>query len=104
MQLSLASAIAVLALNPATSTTEEYLAVTFIRRKAPVDLNYFIDHSFDLVTWNQSPMPTLVSLASQQDVGAGGTLERVQYRATQPITGQGSAPKQFFRIRIELVP
>jgi hypothetical protein len=94
----------VLALNPATSTTEEYLAVTFIRRKAPVDLNYFVDHSLDLVTWNQSPIPTLITLTTQQDVGAGGKLERVQYRATQPITGQGSVPKQFFRIRIELVP
>ncbi|MDX1953391.1 MAG: right-handed parallel beta-helix repeat-containing protein [Verrucomicrobiota bacterium] len=82
---------------------KEYFTITYVRRKEPVDLAYFVDLSVDLDEWTPLTWIAPENLqVSQTDVGDGLLLETVTVRTREPMKGAGALPYQFLRIRIEL--
>lgn len=78
---------------PRASIREGRLQIDFFRRPDASDLEYVVEVSSDLVTWDASS--TRVEAVSP----ATGLNDpsAVCYRATQPVTGQA---KQFLRVRV----
>jgi hypothetical protein len=102
---SLPTAGRVSAFVPAVQRNEDFFAVTFVRRKAPVDLKYWVELSTDLINWiSEEQSPSSFATAGQTDIGDGMVLETVTVRSTTPITGPGAAPSQFFRVRVQSMP
>jgi hypothetical protein len=87
------------AFDPVSQSNQDFLEVTFLRRKEPMDLIYSIEHSTDLQNWSDAfAAPAVLAISAQQDVGPPGTLERVTYRGTQPV---GSNARRFIRVRVQ---
>ncbi len=83
---------------PETQSFEDYLEIAFVRRAAPVDLTYLLEDSADLQSW--APAETsFLALTSSVDIS--GSLQRVRYRATEPIA---SGLRRFVRVQIQQVP
>jgi hypothetical protein len=89
--------LSIRAWNPEIGGEQEFFGVMFIRRKAPVDLNYHIQDSVDLLSW-------ATSRQSVRNVGDGTRFERVTGQAAHPKTGPGAAPQQFIHVQVELLP
>lgn len=93
------------ALVPAVQRNEDFFTVTYVRRKAPVDLKYWVELSTDLTNWiSEEQSPTRFATVGQTDIGDGMVLETVTVRSTTPMTGPAAAPRQFFRVRVQSVP
>ncbi len=93
------------ALNPATQTNQNYLTITFVRWKDPVDLACSVQSSLDLVQWtDQLTSPNAFVVVSQTDVAGSGQLQLVTVRAATPMSGSGAAPYQFFRVAVTPTP
>ncbi|MBI2947795.1 MAG: right-handed parallel beta-helix repeat-containing protein [Verrucomicrobia bacterium] len=102
---SLPKAGRVSAFVPTVQRNEDFFAVTYVRRKAPVDLTYRVELSTDLSNWiSEEQSPSSFATAGQTDLGDGMVLETVTVRSTTPMTGPGAPPSQFFRVRVQLGP
>lgn len=90
------------AFDPVTQSDQDFLEITFVRRKEPVDLNYQVEHSTDLQNWSDAlAAPAVLAVSNLQDVGPPGTLERVTYRGTLRT---GSSLQRFIRVRVQPKP
>ncbi|MEI6862539.1 MAG: putative Ig domain-containing protein, partial [Verrucomicrobiota bacterium] len=75
---------------------QNYLTLTYTRRKPPHDLTYHIEISSDLVTWMEDP--SLVQEQSVTDDGNGLT-ETVKVRSLTPVA-TATPPRQFLLLRV----
>jgi hypothetical protein len=78
-----------------------YLVVTFHRVKDTANLNYVLQESETLATWEScDPDSRLVS----PPVDLGNGMESVTVRWRQPLDGPGAARQGFMRIEVERKP
>lgn len=90
-------------IDPADQQTKDFFTISYVRRKAPVDLTYHVEVSADLATWQ--PLQTAAGgplVVSQTDIGAGNVLESLTVRTPAPMRGAGAARIQFLRVRLTL--
>ncbi|MEI6860673.1 MAG: putative Ig domain-containing protein [Verrucomicrobiota bacterium] len=79
---------------PASGTSGGRLTLTFVRRNDIADLNYVVEVSADLQTWNSGPDFTAEISATPLDA----TRDLVTVRDLSPMTGTG---RRFIRLRVE---
>ncbi len=92
------------AFDPVSQSDRDYLEIRFVRRKEPVDLTYQLEQSVELQDWTDAVVPAaaaFLTLSGVQEVGLPGTLERVTYRSSQPISGTA---ERFVRTRVQRKP
>ncbi len=82
---------------PVSGTSGGGLTLTFVRRNDIADLNYVVEVSADLQTWNFGPDFTVEISATPLDA----TRDLVIVRDLTPMTGTG---RRFIRLRVEQPP
>jgi hypothetical protein len=81
---------------------QEYFTLRYVRRADPVDLDYSVEWSSDLVRWVdvlQPPVPRGV-MVRREVLPEDLMLESVTLRTSHPMTGPGAPPYQFLRVRV----
>ncbi len=87
------------------SREQSHLDLTFVRRKAPVDLEYQLEGSVDLIQWASATAETLSQLEPTADPhSASGEFELATYRTTLPLDDRSSLQREYYRLRIRLLP
>lgn len=89
---------------PETQQNQDFFTVTYVRRKQPSDIAYWLEVSNDLVTWiGEGQAPGMFEVVSQTDVGNGLVFETVVLRSMTPMTEPNAGDSQYFRVRVQLL-
>lgn len=78
---------------PTAQNSGGYLAITFIRRKAPADITYAIEVSSDLATWNSGAAFTTDVSVTPRDANTDTVVVRDN-------TASSGAAKRFIRVKV----